>query len=72
MSGTHGTARDPWAVGSVVDDRYEVTGRCLRAAQAHLAGAQSVALTADADFAVSGGDDGRVRLWALDWELDAG
>jgi WD40 repeat protein len=47
------------------------TGYCLRTLEGHTEYVSSVALSADGSTAVSGSsDDGTVRVWTLDWELE--
>jgi WD40 repeat protein len=45
------------------------SGECLHVVRAPGDDVGAVAPTADGQFVVSGGGDGDVRLWALDWEL---
>jgi hypothetical protein len=47
------------------------TGRCLRSFEGHTDWVTSVSLSADGRYALSGGLDGTLRLWELDWELEA-
>lgn len=44
-------------------------GQCLRRIEGHEKKVNSLALSADDDHLLSGGDDTTTRLWALDWEL---
>ena len=46
-------------------------GRCERVLEEHLATVDSVALSADGHWALSGSEDGVFNLWALDWALQA-
>lgn len=45
------------------------TGRCVRTFDGHTGIVGSVAVTMDGRFVVSGGDDGTVRIWEIDWNL---
>jgi WD40 repeat protein len=52
------------------------TGECLRIFEGHTSQVDAVCLSADGRWALSGGggftdNDGAVRLWELDWELEA-
>ena len=47
------------------------SGRCLRTFQGHTGEVSSVSLSADGRFALSGSNDKTVRLWELDWDLEA-
>ena len=47
------------------------TGRCLRVLQGHTGSVTGVSLSADGRFALSGSSDHTVRVWELDWELEA-
>jgi WD40 repeat protein len=53
-----------------------MTGECLHVLEGHLGPVRSVSLSADSRFALSGGgdfgvNDYLVRLWQLDWDLEA-
>ncbi|MFD6279891.1 protein kinase [Streptomyces sp. NPDC060209] len=62
FSAGHGSRISLWEVG---------TGRCLRALDSHANTATTcLAVTPDGLTAVSGDDDGTLRSWLLDWELD--
>jgi WD40 repeat protein len=45
------------------------TGRCLRTLVGHAGGVLAVAADPSGRHLVSGGSDGSLRLWELDWEL---
>ncbi|WP_405556234.1 protein kinase [Streptomyces canus] len=62
FSAGHGSRISLWEVG---------TGRCLRTLDSRAETATTcLAVTPDGLTAVSGDDDGTLRSWLLDWELD--
>jgi hypothetical protein len=46
------------------------SGRCVRTFAGHADAVTSVALSADGRLAVSGGADGTLQVWILDWDLE--
>ena len=46
------------------------TGRCLRTFEGHTNAVNSVAVTPDGNYILSGSEDGTLRLWYLDWDYE--
>jgi hypothetical protein len=46
------------------------TGKCVRNFEGHMRGVQSVSISPDGSWALSGSDDNTLRLWELDWECE--
>jgi WD40 repeat protein/serine/threonine protein kinase len=46
------------------------TGRCLQALEGHTGAVESLSLSRDDRYVLSGDRDGTLRLWELDWDLE--
>jgi len=58
------------AMAREIEARADRARRCLRTFEGHESMVNSVCLSADGRWALSGSGDNTLKLWALDWELE--